>query len=66
MHCRSSFVCEQRRVVLSNIQGLVCLVGLEASNNDFYVFHLPKFGLCDRRTMMELPQVLTKAWSEAE
>lgn len=59
-------VCDQIRMVLGNIQGLVILVGLLASdNNGLNVLRLAECGLSDYAALIKQRLVLTREWAEA-
>lgn len=60
-----SYGCEQCRIVIFNIKGLVGCAGLLAPNNDLDVLRLAECGLFDRLSLMKLCRVLTNEQAEA-
>lgn len=62
----SSFGREQRRTVLSNIQGLVICAGFPAPDSGLDVLRTAECSLHDGLTLMELRRMLANEWAEAE
>lgn len=57
---------DQRRVALSNVQGLVSRVGFPAPRSGLDVLHLTECGLCDLFALIKLRRVLKSEGAELE